>query len=195
MMASSALLNTDLDNLLANSDKKQVDLLQEMCIIVDENDKALYGKTKKECHLMVNINKGLIHRAFSVLIFNKKGEFLLTQRSNEKIIFPNRLTNACCSHPLFTQLEMDETGAIGIKRAAQRRLTIELGIHPLQIPIDELVYMKKILYKEASDEIWGEHEIDYILILQKDVNLNPDLNEVKNYYFLSKNDFMPFLSK
>lgn len=178
---------------LQQLDPKQVDLLNEKCILVDENDNIIGAESKKVCHLMENINKGLLHRAFSVMIFNSKNEFLITQRSDEKITFPNYYTNTCCSHPLFNDLEMDETEAIGVKRAAQRRLHLELGIDPLQVPLSDIKFMTKFIYKAPSSGIWGEHEIDYALVVHKDVVLNPDPNEVRSYKYLSRNELIPFL--
>lgn len=174
-------------------DKHQVELLNEACILVDDNDNVIGSESKKVCHLMENIDKGLLHRAFSVMIFNSKNEFLLTQRSDEKITFPGYYTNTCCSHPLYNELEMEEEGAIGVKRAAQRRLHLELGISPLQVPLSDIKFMTKFLYKAPSNGIWGEHEIDYALVIQKDVTLSPDPNEVKSYRFISKDDLLPFL--
>ena len=189
-MSSSALADS-----VSNLDPKQVELLNEECIVVDENDIALGSKSKKECHLMTNIEKGLIHRAFSVLLFNSSGEFLLTQRSDAKITFPSYITNTCCSHPLYTDLERDETDAIGVKRAAQRRLQLELGIDSLKIPLKDFKYLTRFLYKAPSGGLWGEHEIDYTLVLQKDVTLNPDPNEVKSYKYVSKDEFLSYLSQ
>jgi len=171
-------------------------LLNEACILVDENDNVIGSESKKVCHLMENINKGLLHRAFSVMIFNSKNEFLLTQRSDEKITFPSFYTNTCCSHPLFNDLEMEEDDALGVKRAAQRRMHLELGIDPLQIPLQDIKFMTKFLYKAPSNEgVWGEHEIDYALVVHKDVTLNPDPNEVRSYKFVSKDELLPFLGK
>lgn len=175
-------------------DEKQVNLLNEECILVDENDNVIGSESKKVCHLMENINKGLLHRAFSVMIFNSKNEFLLTQRSDQKITFPSYYTNTCCSHPLFNDLEMEEDGAMGVKRAAQRRLHLELGIDPLQVPLSDLKFMTKFLYKAPSKGgIWGEHEIDYALVVHKDVTLNPDPNEVQSYKFLGKDELLSYL--
>lgn len=176
-----------------NFDRKQLELLTERCILVDENDKVIGSDSKKSCHLMENINKGLLHRAFSVMIFNTKNEFLLTQRSEKKITFPNYYTNTCCSHPLYTENELEEKDAIGVKRAAIRRLNLELGINPSEIELSDLKFMTKFLYKATSNGIWGEHEIDYALILHKDVNIDPDLNEVKFADYISKDDLLPFL--
>ena len=76
---------------------------------------------------------GMLHRAFSVFLFNANNELLLQQRSDSKITFPGHYTNTCCSHPLNTPGELDETNAIGVKRAAQRKLYHELGILPEQV--------------------------------------------------------------
>ncbi len=82
---------------------------------------------------MTNIDKGMLHRAFSVFLFNKEGKLLLQQRADEKITFPGYYTNTCCSHPLATPDERDETGHIGVRRAAQRKLAHELGIPTEQV--------------------------------------------------------------
>lgn len=95
-------------------DQEQLRLMQEMCIVIDKNDQVLRPETKKTCHLMTEISQGLLHRAFSVFIFNSKNELLLQQRADEKITFPGYFTNACCSHPLFTEEEMQVDDQIGI---------------------------------------------------------------------------------
>ncbi|OTF82455.1 isopentenyl-diphosphate Delta-isomerase 1-like protein [Euroglyphus maynei] len=174
-------------------DQGQVELLNEKCILVDENDQVVGSESKKACHLMANINKGLLHRAFSVLIFNSNNEFLLTQRSDKKITFPGYYTNTCCSHPLYTPLEMEQADAIGVKRAAQRRLHLELGINPLEIPLSEMKFMTRFLYKAPSNDVWGEHEIDYAVIIHRDVTINPDPDEVKSYRFVGRSELLPFL--
>nr|QFU80956.1 IPPI [Eotetranychus kankitus] len=172
-------------------------LMNEICITVNEDDLAIGSRTKRDCHLMDNIDKGLLHRAFSVLLFNKKGEFLLTQRASTKVTFPNFYTNACCSHPLFTSLEREEQDCLGVRRAAQRKLFQELGINPTTITLDDIHYITRILYKSPSpnEPIWGEHELDYILIIHKDVELQPNPNEVREAVFLGKDDLNPFLEQ
>jgi isopentenyl-diphosphate delta-isomerase len=78
--------------------------------------------TKKDCHLLKNINKGMLHRAFSVFLFDSNKRLLIQQRSLRKITFPNHWTNTVCSHPLYAGEEMEESNDfIGIKRAAKRR--------------------------------------------------------------------------
>ena len=80
-------------------------------ILVDEQDNALGACEKLEAH-----RKGLLHRAFSVFIFNSKGEMLLQQRAMNKYHSGGLWTNACCSHPAFGEATSD---------AVQRRLQAE----------------------------------------------------------------------
>ena len=114
-------------------DKVQEKFLEEKCILVDENDRVVGEATKRECHLNSNIKKGMLHRAFSVFLFNNRNELLLQQRSDAKITFPGRFTNTCCSHPLAFDEELDGKNFIGVKRAAQRKLEHELGIKPSEV--------------------------------------------------------------
>lgn len=110
---------------------------------------------------MTNIDKGLLHRAFSVFLFDSNKRLLLQQRASEKITFPDMWTNTCCSHPLGIP---GETGAKlddavqGVKRAAQRKLGHELGIKAEQVPLDKFEFFTRIHYKAPSDGKWGEHE-------------------------------------
>lgn len=179
---------------LEHFDPTQVQLLEEQCILVDEQDRTLGSCSKKDCHLMENINKGYLHRAFSVFLFNSKNELLLQQRSDAKITFPGRFTNTCCSHPLHVPDELEEANALGVKKAAQRRLYIELGINPKEMPLDEIRYLTRILYKAPSDSTWGENEVDYILFVHKDVAIKPNPNEVKESLYISRNDISHFIS-
>ncbi|XP_061569812.1 isopentenyl-diphosphate Delta-isomerase 1 [Cololabis saira] len=178
-----------------NLDEKQVQLLSEMCIVIDENDRKIGGDTKKNCHLNSNIDKGLLHRAFSVFLFNSEEKLLLQQRSDAKITFPGCFTNTCCSHPLNTDSELEESSALGVRKAAQRRLKAELGIPLEQVTPEEMTYLTRIHYKAQSNGIWGEHEIDYILFMQKDVELSPDPNEIKYHCYVSKEELKVMLEK
>ncbi len=64
-------------------------------------------------HLVSNIKAGLLHRAFSVFLFNTQGQLLLQQRAAAKITFPLCWTNTCCSHPLHIQNELEEQAQLG----------------------------------------------------------------------------------
>lgn len=166
-------------------------LLEEECILVTEEDRPVGSASKKICHLMSNIDKGMLHRAFSVFLFNTAGELLLQQRSKAKITFPGHWTNTCCSHPLSLEGELDEREAMGVKRAAQRKLKHELGIEPHQVPLEKFNYLTRIHYKSANvpaDGTWGEHELDYILVIRCDVDLRPNTNEVMSHRYVNKSE-------
>ncbi|KAJ3130472.1 isopentenyl-diphosphate delta-isomerase idi1 [Nowakowskiella sp. JEL0407] len=137
---------------------------------------------------MENINKGLLHRAFSVFLFNSEGKLLLQQRADEKITFPAYFTNTCCSHPLCVQDEVEEEDQMGARRAAQRKLEHELGIAPEQVPLEKLHFLTRIHYLAPSDGLWGEHEIDYVFIIQADVDLKPNPNEVKSVKYITQDE-------
>ncbi|KHJ35714.1 putative isopentenyl-diphosphate delta-isomerase [Erysiphe necator] len=176
---------------LVGHDAEQIRLMDEICIVLDENDKPIGNLSKKICHLMVNIDKGLLHRAFSVFLFNSKNELLLQKRAAEKITFPNMWTNTCCSHPLGIPgeggVELSQAIA-GVKNAAQRKLAHELGIKASQVPITSFKFLTRIHYKAASDGEWGEHEIDYILFIKSDVNTEPNTNEVQELKYVTAKD-------
>lgn len=102
------------DTSLAGHDEEQIRLMEERCIVISPDDEAIRDGSKKECHLMTNINKGLLHRAFSVFLFDpSSGKLLLQKRAPEKITFPNMWTNTCCSHPLSIKAELEEPEQIG----------------------------------------------------------------------------------
>lgn len=113
---------------ISHYDEEQVKfMVEEFCITVNEKDEILGQDTKKACHLVSNIDKGLLHRAFrlvtfvdrhgcitcarihlflfSCFVFDKNKRLLLQQRASEKITFPDAWTNTCCSHPLYNILD------------------------------------------------------------------------------------------
>lgn len=162
---------------------------------------------------MENINKGLLHRAFSAFIFRPSdGKLLLQQRASEKITFPDMWTNTCCSHPLddFDE-EKVEKDQLGVRVAASRKLEHELGIPREQTPIDQFQYLTRIHYLAPSDGMWGEHEsacfyslslssllfaciprlivgcsVDYILFLTADVTVEANANEIRDHKYVDK---------
>src|SRR6201996_3993423 len=92
----------------------------EALILVDEADREVGHMSKAQCHA----GQGTLHRAFSLLIFNRQGELLVQQRSAAKRLWPLYWSNSCCSHP-----RSHET----IEKAIHRRLYEELGVRcPLQ---------------------------------------------------------------
>ncbi|KAF2863696.1 isopentenyl-diphosphate delta isomeras-like protein 1 [Piedraia hortae CBS 480.64] len=179
------------DQDLAGYDEEQIRLMDEVCIVLDNDDSPIGTATKKTCHLMDNINKGLLHRAFSCFLFDSKNRLLLQQRAAEKITFPDMWTNTCCSHPLGVASEMGSTleaAVAGVKRAAQRKLNHELGIDIKRIPLEKFQFLTRIHYKAPSDGKWGEHEIDYILFIKADVDLDINRNEVQDTKYVSEDE-------
>jgi len=169
-----------LADIMAAADPEQRAMMAEAVILLDEDDNVIGHGSKKDTHLMENINKGMLHRAFSVFMFNSEGKLLLQQRSSDKITFPAYWANTCCSHPLYTESELIEEGQRGVINAARRKLEQELGINPADVPPSCFQFLTRVHYKAASDGIWGEHEIDYILICTppKDPVVRPNPNEV-----------------
>jgi len=170
---------------VSEMDNKQAEYMQkDRCILVNRKDEPIGSAAKQECHLnsVIRAGKGL-HRAFSVFLFNSQGELLLQRRAKEKPTFPMRWTNTCCSHPLYGTGEAEEENAIGVKRAAIRKLEDELGI--TEVEEKDLVYLTRVHYCAMSDGKWGEHEIDHLMFCQKDVSVRPNPNEVSEIKYVS----------
>ena len=117
-------VDEDSKSSLEGTDSTQELLMSEAVIAVTESDEIIGPISKFESHNGV----GKYHRAFSVLLFDSSGRLLLQKRASHKITFPNVWANTCCSHPLFSDSEKDETNNIGVKNAAVRKLEQELGI-------------------------------------------------------------------
>lgn len=129
--------------------------MQEV-ILVNEQDEPIGVMEKMEAH-----EKALLHRAFSVFLFSKKGDMLLQQRALSKYHSPGLWTNACCSHPAPGESN---------EEAALRRLGEELGI---VTPVKKAFHFT---YKAEFDNGLTEHEFDHVFIGVFDdaLNLNPD---------------------
>lgn len=111
-------------------------------ILVDEHDNSIGTMEKMEAH-----EKGLLHRAFSILVFNSKGEMLIQKRASSKYHSGGLWTNACCSHPAPGE---------SIEEATRRRLKYEMGIDL------KPEYLYKFIYRTALDKDLTEHELDYV---------------------------------
>nr|ARU08104.1 IDI1 [Gardenia jasminoides] len=171
-------------------------MFEDECILVDENDHVVGHDTKYNCHLMEKIeSENLLHRAFSVFLFNPKFELLLQQRSATKVTFPLVWTNTCCSHPLYRESELIEENVLGVRNAAQRKLFDELGIPAEDVPVDKFSPLGRILYKAPSDGKWGEHELDYLLFIVRDVKVNPNPDEVADVKYVNREQLKELLRK
>ncbi|MEC7507517.1 MAG: isopentenyl-diphosphate delta-isomerase [Candidatus Thermoplasmatota archaeon] len=182
-------LNQDDMNALQSSDAEQATLMAEVVICVAEDDTVIGPMSKLETHQ----GAGHYHRAFSVLLFNSKGEMLLQQRSADKVTFPNVWANACCSHPLHSQEEMETENAMGVKRAAVRKLEQELGIDPSTVSTDDMVFMTKMRYAARMNHEWIEREVDHILVMCADLEINPNPNEVANIMWVNHEEMEAML--
>jgi isopentenyl-diphosphate delta-isomerase len=113
---------------------------QEQLLVVDEADLIIGHASKQECHQ----GEGLLHRAFSVYLFDPKGRLLLQQRSEHKPLWPLFWSNSCCSHPRQGE-ELEE--------ATVRRTHEELGVQ------SQLHYIDKFQYQACFEGVGSEREI------------------------------------
>lgn len=163
---------------------------------MDENDRAVGHESKHNFHLWENIeSENRLHRAFRVFLFNSKYELLLQQRSATKVTFPLVWTNTCCSHPLYRESELIEENALEVRNAAQRKLLDELGMPAQDVPVDQFTPLGRIHYKAPSDGRWGEHEPDYLLFIVRDVNVNPNPDEVADIKYMNRDQSKELLRK
>jgi isopentenyl-diphosphate delta-isomerase len=130
--------------------------MEEKVILVDEQDQAIGEMEKLQAH-----EQALLHRAFSIFIFNERGQLMLQQRQLTKYHSGGLWTNTCCGHP-----RPNET----TKEAAQRRLQEEMGF------LCDLNHKFYFTYKAALDNNLTEYELDHVFFGQFDAIpvLNPD---------------------
>jgi len=137
----------------------------EEVILVDESDRPLGTMEKMEAH-----RRAVLHRAFSVFIFNSRGEMLLQQRAQEKYHSAGLWTNACCSHPRPGE---------DTREAAMRRLREELGF---TTPLEELFHF---IYKSEFDNGLTEYEFDHVFVGTYDDAIHPNIAEVSDFRYYS----------
>ena len=142
--------------------------MEEKVILVSEVDEQLGLMAKMEAH-----EKGILHRAFSVFIFNKKGELLLQQRALDKYHSPGLWTNTCCSH--------QRDGESNIE-AGKRRLQEEMGFN---CDLKELFWF---VYKASFDNGLTEHELDHVMIGHYEDNPIVNLDEAAAFKWMTLED-------
>lgn len=138
----------------------------EPLILVDENDTVLGHDSKVACHR----GQGLLHRAFSIFVFNRNNELLLQQRSAHKPLWPLFWSNSCCSHPRRGE---------GDRQSAQRRLSEELSITAQP----ELVY--RFTYHAAFGDIGAEHELCSVYIVRSDTPIAFNESEIADCCYIA----------
>jgi isopentenyl-diphosphate delta-isomerase len=140
-------------------------MTEEQVILVDENDVQIGLMAKMEAH-----EKAMLHRAFSVFIFNDEGELMLQQRALDKYHSPGLWTNTCCSHQREGENNLD---------AGKRRLFEEMGFDT------ELKETTSFIYKAPFDNGLTEHELDHILIGVYNGSPKPNKNEVGGWKWMA----------
>lgn len=131
----------------------------EYVTLVNQDDEVIGEMEKIQAHEL-----GMLHRAFSVFIFNSKKELLLQKRSSVKYHSSGLWTNTCCGHPRPGE---------EVKDAAKRRLKEEMGISC------ELNFKQTFLYKAKFENGLTEHELDHIFTAVYDGNVKPDPAEAE----------------
>ena len=136
---------------------------KEFVVLIDENDNQIGLMEKMEAH-----EKAVLHRAFSVFIFNSKGEMLLQQRAFRKYHTPGLWTNACCSHPRDGE---------SLAEATSRRLMEEMGMQC------EITKAFDFIYKADVGQGLIEHEKDHVFlgITDQEPSINPEEVETWKY--------------
>lgn len=142
--------------------------MEEQVILVDKDDNQTGIAGKLEAHEL-----GLLHRAFSVFIFNRQGALLLQQRALEKYHSPGMWTNTCCSHP---KPEED------IKTAAHRRLKEEMG---MECP---LAYAFNFTYQASFSNGLIENEYDHVFFGISNNLPEPNAEEVAAFKYVDLKD-------
>jgi isopentenyl-diphosphate delta-isomerase len=135
-------------------------------ILVDEADRRLGRMSKVLCHE----GRGVLHRAFSLLIFNDHGELLVQRRAPTKRLWPLYWSNSCCSHPRSTET---------METAIHRRLFEELGLRcPLQ-------FLFKFQYQAQFDATGAEHELCWVYIGRATDSVNINDEEIHAWRWIS----------
>lgn len=139
---------------------------QDEVILVDEHDREI-GKALK---LASHLGEGMLHRAFSVFLFNPRGELLLQQRSANKLLWPEYWSNSCCSHPRPGEF---------VTQAATRRVTEELGV------VCTPSFFYKFRYHANFGETGVEREVCHVLGAVISAAAIPDPEEVADIRYIT----------
>lgn len=139
--------------------------MDELLILVDKDDNQIGFLDKVSVH-----KSGVLHRAFSVFIFNSYGDLLLQQRALNKYHSPGLWSNSCCSHPHLNELT---------SVATHRRLAEEMGISC------SMKFAFSFVYKAEFDNGLTEHEFDHVYFGISDDKPSPNHEEVNSWKYIS----------
>ena len=142
----------------------------EALILVNEDDQPVGTLSKGECH----DGDGILHRAFSVFLFDPEGRLLIQQRAADKRLWPLYWANSCCSHPRAGE-EMDI--------ATARRTSEELGVSA------ELEFIYKFRYHARYKDLGSEHELCWVYIGRTSASeVRPNPSEIADWQFLAPDE-------
>lgn len=139
--------------------------MNEQLILVDSSDNEIGAMNKMDVHL-----QGLLHRAFSLFIFNNNGELLLQKRAGDKYHSAGLWTNTCCSHPNFGE---------ATEMAVNRRLQEEMGMQCANY------FAFSFIYKTEFENGLTEHELDHVYVGYCDNVPVINKTEVETYKYIS----------
>ena len=142
--------------------------MEELVVLVDEHDNQVGLMPKMEAH-----EKAILHRAFSVFVFNDQGELMLQQRAATKYHSPLLWTNTCCSHQRDGETSL---------AAGKRRLQEEMGF------VCDLTEVFQFVYKAPFDNGLTEHELDHVMIGTYNGEPNINTEEVASHKWMSLED-------
>ena len=148
----------------------------EALILVDEADREVGHLSNVSCHE----GHGVLHRAFSILIFNGNGELLLQQRAPSKRLWPLYWSNSCCSHP-----RKGET----VAAAARRRLREELGL------VARLTSVGRVRYRFRYGRHGAENELTSVLLGRSRGAVVSDPDEVAEWKWVDAKEFESDLAR
>lgn len=149
---------------------------EERLILVDEDDREVGSLDKGACH----DGAGVLHRAFSLFIFDAEGRLLLQQRSGGKRLWPLYWSNSCCSHP-----RVGET----MEQATSRRLREELDIGA------ELEFVFKFSYEARYDESGSENELCWVFLGRTSDAPAPNSHEIAGLRWVDPRDLQAELDR
>ncbi len=142
----------------------------EALILVDQDDQQIGTLSKGDAH----DGEGILHRAFSVFLFDQNGRLLIQQRSEQKRLWPLYWANSCCSHP-----RVGESMAI----ATRRRMQEELGVSA------ELKFIYKFRYQAHYLDMGSEHELCSVFVGSIDPDqVQPNPSEVASWRFVTQSE-------
>jgi isopentenyl-diphosphate delta-isomerase len=153
-----------------NNGNRIVSSESEQLILVDEDDREIGHLSKADCH----DGDGVLHRAFSLFLFNDRGELLLQKRGEDKRLWPGYWSNSCCSHPRRGE---------SLQTATMRRLSDELNIGA------NLEHVYRFCYTADFGAAGSENELCHVYLGRVTGEVRPNDSEIARIRFVAASDF------